>query len=140
MKKGGVGVGSASIVLVFAVLCLTVFTLITFIVAGNDRTLVDSEARLVIGFYEADARAEQIVAEILAAGEIPESVNGVEIGTFWDFELDADIVYFSSKVSDQRSLFVRLALQEGSFDILSWRMNDTDEWEFDDKLNVWPGE
>jgi len=139
MKKGGIGVGSASIVLVFAVLCLTVFTLITFLVAGNERALVDSEALLVAGYYKADALAEQIVADILAADAIPEEIGGVEIGTFWDYMLGADIVYFSSIVSDQKSLFVRLALHGGSYDILSWRMYDTGEWEFDDRLHVWLG-
>ena len=54
MKNGGIGVGSASIVLVFAVLCLTVFSLITLVVAGNDKVLVDAGAKLVTAYYEAD--------------------------------------------------------------------------------------
>ena len=139
MKKGGIGVGSASIVLVFAVLCLTVFSLITFVVAGNDKSLVDTEARLVVGYYEADALAERIVADILAAEMIPESAQGVDIESYWDWELDADIAFFFCPISEQKSLFVRMAKYYDSYDILTWRMYDTDEWTFDDSLNVWEG-
>ena len=139
MKKGGIGVGSASIVLVFAVLCLTVFSLITFVVAGNDKALVDTEAGLVVGYYEADALAERIVAGILASDEVPGAMYGVDIGTYWDWETDADVAYFFCPISDQKSLFVRLALFDGSYDVLSWRMYDIDEWAFDDSLNVWQG-
>ena len=139
MKKGGIGVGSASIVLVFAVLCLTVFSLITFVVAGNDKALVDTEASLVTGYYEADALAERIVAGILASDGVPETLYGIDIGTYWDWDAGKDVAYFLCPVSDRKSLFVRIALIEGSYDVLSWRMQDTDEWTFDDSLNVWPG-
>ena len=139
MKKGGIGVGSASIVLVFAVLCLTVFSLITFVVAGNDKALVDTEASLVVGYYEADALAERVVAGIMASDGIPGTLYGVDIATYWDWETDTDIAYFFCPISDRRSLFVQLALFEDSYDVISWRMHDTDEWAFDDSLNVWQG-
>jgi len=139
MKKGGIGVGSASIVLVFAVLCLTVFSLITYVVAGNDKALVDTESRLVVGYYEADALAERIVADILEADDFPDEVRGIEIHTVWDMYADADIASFSCPISDQKSLFVSLAIRSDSYDILSWRMIDTDDWTFDDSINVWDG-
>lgn len=141
MKKDGIGVGSASIVLVFAVLCLTVFSLITYVVARNDKSLVDAEARLVAGYYEADALAEQIVAEIMASDQIPESINGVEINKPEDLDPFAEmsVVYFLCLISEQKSLYVRLAVYHDTYDVLSWHMIDTDEWVFDDRLMVWQG-
>ena len=140
MGKSGIGVGSASIVLVFAVLCLTVFSLITYVVAGNDRSLVQAKVGLVSGYYEADALAEQILVELLAADETPENIRGVNIYTRWDEGLDAETTYFFCKVTDIKALYVHLILRDDSFDILTWRMYDTDEWEFDNSINVWPGE
>jgi len=140
MNKGGIGIGSASIVLVFAVLCLTVFSLITYVVADNDAALVDAEAKLVTGYYEADALAERIVAEILNASVIPESLHGVDIFSDWDWDLGADTVYFMCRISESKSLYVKLAFHLDTYDILSWRMIDTDSWEFDDTLNVWLGD
>jgi len=141
MNKGGIGVGSASIVLVFSVLCLTVFTLITFVVAGNEKALVDAELHLVKSYYEADTLAEQILTEVLSAEDIlPGNFHGVDVETYWDGELDADIVRYSCPVTDIKTLYVELAVRHDSFDILDWRMRDTDEWEFDDSLNVWFGD
>jgi len=139
MNKGGIGVGSASIVLIFAVLCLTVFSLITYIVATNSKALVDAEAKLVLAYYEADLLAERILAEILNEGDIPDTILGVDIETAWNWETDKTTVQFACPVSDERSLFVRLLLSGDSYDILSWRMWDAGEWAIDEGLNVWPG-
>ena len=140
MGKGGIGVGSASIVLVFAVLCLTIFSLITFVVAGNDKALVDAKVHLVSGYYEADALAEQILVDILKADAVPETIRGVDIYTEWNDELETDTTYFFCSISNIKALYVNIAIRDDSFDILSWRMWDTDEWEFDDSLNVWSGD
>lgn len=140
MNKGGIGVGSASIVLVFSVLCLTVFTLITFVVAGNEKALVDAELRLVKGYYEADTLAEQVLNDVLSAETIPGSIRGVDINTRWNEELGIETTHYFCSISDKKVLFVELALRDDSYDILNWRMWDTDEWEFDDSLNVWVGD
>ena len=139
MNKSGVGVGSASIVLVFAVLCLTVFSLITYVVAVNDKALVDAKVGLVTGYYEADALAEQILAEILAAEDIRSTVLGVDINTRFDENLGVETTYFFCHISDIKALYVRLVIRDDSYDILNWRMYDTDDWIFDDSINVWPG-
>ena len=139
MSKSGVGVGSASIVLVFAVLCLTIFSLITFVVAGNEKALVDAKVGLVTGYYEADSLAEFVLAEILTAETVPENVRGVDINTRWDDGLNAETIYFFCHISDVKALFVNLLIHENTFDILCWQMYDTDDWEFDDSINVWTG-
>jgi len=140
MGKSGIGVGSASIVLVFAVLCLTIFSLITYVVAGNDKALVDAKVNLVTGYYEADALAEQILMDLLATETIPTTVRGVEINTMFDEDLGVETTYFFCRVSDIKSLYVCLVIRDDSFDIFSWRMYDTDDWVFDDTINVWPGD
>ena len=143
MGKSGIGVGSASIVLVFAVLCLTIFSLITFVVAGNDKAIVDAKVDMVTGYYEADALAELILADILAAGtadEIPESIRGVKINKSDNNKYNMETTYFFCDISDTKALFVNLVLHDDSFDILSWRMYDKSEWESDDSINVWTGE
>ena len=139
MSRGGLGVGSASIVLVFAVLCLTVFSLITFVVASNERRLVENEAVLVTGFFEADALAESIVAEILMADEIPQEVQGVEVHTQTDFDSGAEIITFSSPIDERIAILVRLAIYYDRYDIISWRLYNTDEWVYDGGLNIWTG-
>ena len=140
MNKSGIGVGSASIVLVFAVLCLTIFSLITFVVAGNEKALVDARVELVTGYYEADALAEKVLINILTADTVPDNVLGINIYTGFDETTGAETTYFFCNVSDIKALYVNLIIRDDSFDILSWRMHDTDDWVFDDSLNVWAGD
>jgi len=146
MGKSGIGVGSASIVLVFAVLCLTVFSLITFVVAGNDKNLVDAKAALVTGYYEADALAELIYSDILAAADgsdsapIPDTIHGVQLNRGFSERFNTETIYFFCDISDAKALYVNLAVHNDSFDILSWRMYDKDEWESNDTTNVWTGD
>jgi len=140
MKNGGIGVGSASIVLVFAVLCLTVFSIITFLIAGNGKALVDAEAKLVVGYYKADTIAENVVAEIIGADTIPDNVLGIDITSDWNFESGAETAHFTCPISELKELYVCIAKNGNSYDILSWQMLDIGQWEFDDSLNVWQGD
>ena len=133
MNKGGVGVGSASVVLIFSVLCLTVFSLISFVVARNGESLVESESDFVLGYYEADALAERVLAELLKADPFnpPASINGIDIAQNWD-----GTVSYSCPLSGTKDLYVVIANNGDSFDILSWRMRDTGEWQADTNLHV----
>ena len=138
MNKGGIGVGSASIVLVFAVLCLTIFSLISFIVTQNTKALIDAESRFVIGYYEADTRAEIILAELLQAETIPATIQGVNINIEHDIDMNANIVNFSYPIynTDYKDLFVRVMLEESTYNILSWRVVDNAGWEMTNEFNV----
>ena len=133
MNKGGVGVGSASIVLIFSVLCLTVFSLISFVVAQNGKSLVDSESGFVLGYYEADALAERVLAELLQADQFnpPDSVKGVDIVNNPDGSWS-----YVCPISENKDLYVEVACNGDSFDILSWSMRDTGDWQVDTSLHV----
>ena len=137
MNNGGIG--SASIVLVFAVLCLAIFSVISLVPAMTEQTLIDREARLVGAFYSADTLAEKILAEILEADEIPETIRGVDIIAYWDWDLLAERVYFATPVSDTRELYVSVLIGDGYYEILTWSMVDIGDWEADESLNVWQG-
>jgi len=138
MGRGGVG--SASIVLVFAVLCLTIFTVISYMSALAEQNLIEAEVRMVKAYYAADTLAERVMAEILAADIVPHDIMGVEISAYWDWDLLAEVVSFVSPVSDTTELYVVVAIGDDSYEILSWRMYQIGEWEVDDRLDVWQGE
>ena len=136
MNKGGIGFGSASIVLIFAVLCLTIFSLISYIVTQNSKALIEAEANLVIGYYKADANAQLVLAELLESDSIPTSVRGVEIDV--EHNADSKLVSFSYPIYNTyaKVLFVQVAIFQDSYNLLSWRMINTAQWEKDDGLDV----
>ncbi|MCL2386599.1 MAG: hypothetical protein FWC89_03515 [Defluviitaleaceae bacterium] len=138
MSRGGIG--SASIVLIFAVLCLAIFAVISLVPALNEQTLIETEVRLVQSFHAADALAEQILAEILELNEVPEEVRGIEISAYWDWDLLAEVISFICPISDTKGLLVTISRDFDSYEILTWRMINMAEWEADDRLNVWQGD
>ena len=154
------GIGSASVVLVFAVLCLTIFTVISYVTAVNEQNLTAAEVRLVKAYYAADAAAESILAEILynfsnktpisnqstacyyskasASNQgIAGSIMGIEVTSFWDWNILADLVSFSYPITESTELFVEVAIGEFEYEILTWRIRRTKEWQPDSRLNVW---
>jgi len=136
----GGGVGSASIVLVFVVLGLTIFALISLIPALTEQTLIYREITMVQSYYSADALAEEILAEILRAPQIPSTVNNINITSNWSWDLLALVVSFATPISDTKVLYVSVAIEDNHYQILSWQMEDSRLWEEDNTVNVWTGD
>lgn len=134
MKKNVTGTGSTLVALVFSVLCLTIFTLISLSAANIDKSLADAEARSVKRYYEADLLAECILAEMLEEDTIPGTLRGIDILS------EGGKASFVCPISDNKELYVEIAVFEDSYEILDWRMQDTIEWEADSGLPVWTGE
>ena len=137
-------VGSASIILIFSVLCLAIFTAISFVTALTEQNLIEAEVRTVKAYYAADTLAEQILAELLSLGwydERPEEIMGVEIMVDFDDTIWwEERISFVSNISETKELYVQVLLSEdGSYEILTWRVYGIGEWEADERLNVWQG-
>ena len=66
-------VGGSSLLVIFTVLCLTVFALLGLETVRANCRLTDAAADSVASYYAADAQAESIVA-LLRTGEIPDYV------------------------------------------------------------------
>jgi len=126
-------VGGSALLVVFAVLCLTVFALLSLTTVRADKRLGDALARTVQEYYAADCAAQEILAR-LRSGEEPEGVS-----TYWgDGVLYAD---YACPISDTQELQVQVQL-DGDMDyvILRWQAAPTESWEFDDSLNLWDGD
>lgn len=125
-------VGGSSLLVVFAVLCLTVFALLSITTVRADERLADASAQAVKDYYAADCAAQEILAQ-LRNGEKPEGV------TFWG----GDTLYagYACPISDTQELQVQVLLKGGGdYEVVCWQAAPTEAWEFDDSLNVWSGE
>jgi len=157
MNSGGIGNGSASIILVFAVLCMTIFALISLSTSTADSQLTDRSMSMVLGYYEADKRAELIIAELLYKGGISEDsvIQGVAVsvtkldegysayyGTHYGY--GAQVVSFYVPVTHDYAggargtafereghrnvLFVRVRIEGNVHSVLEWRLYNVQEW------------
>lgn len=140
MNGGRTGIGSASAVLLFTVLCLGVLAMIAHTAAANEKALAEAEAAIVMGYYEADALAERVVSGILAGADIPAEALGVAVTEGRDEASPLKTAEFACAVTDKKELHVKIAIRGDTRDVLIWRMRDREQWEPDSRLPVWPGE
>lgn len=120
-------VGGSSLLVIFAVLCLTVFALLSLSTVQAGGRLSETSAQAVSDYYDADCEAEEIFAR-LRAGERPAGVT------------ETDGVYaYTCPVSETRQLQVEL-LQDGeNWTVLRWQTESIVEWEANEFLDVWDG-
>ena len=133
MKRGGSVSGAVSLVMIFCVLCLAIFAVLTYATAQREQKLSNVNAQLARDYYEADTKAVQIVSD-LKAGKEPTadfSEEETEFGTTYSFSIPA---------GGEQTLSVQVAIDGGECTILRWQTVYVGEWEPDYSLDVWDGE
>ena len=106
-------VGGSSLLVIFAVLCLAVFSILTISTAKAQEHFCTVSADSVKAYYEADSKAELIFSQ-LRKGHIPEGV-----------EQNNNIYSYSCEISDTLFLEVELSFSNGVWDILRWESVST---------------
>ncbi len=133
--------GGSSLLVVFAVLALTVFALLSLSTVRADVRLGDAAAKAVSGYYEADCKAQEILARLRNGEKVP---GEVELALFIAERVDSGETYYKYAVpiSDTQELRVEVLVDpaDGSYSILRWQAVPVGDWEPDDSLNVWDGE
>lgn len=124
-------VGGSSLLAVFAVLCLTVFALLSLTTVQADARLAEASVKAVSDYYTADVKAQEILAR-LRAGEAPE-------------ELDASVTEYPDRIkyicpiSDTQNLEVEVRLDGAGYTILRWQAAPAREPESDGMPELWDG-
>ncbi len=121
-------VGGSSLIVIFAVLCLTVFALLALSTVQANSRLGDSAANNTIAYYNADAKAEEILAKL----RLGEQVS--------DVKKQNDLVYYKVDISDTQILDVCVRIKGNDYDILRWKIIPSEKWESDNTLPVWTGD
>ena len=120
-------VGGSSLLVIFAVLCMTVFALLSLSTVLANGRLNQASVDAVSEYYEADAAAEEIFAR-LRQGEMPEGVTE-----------ENDIYEYRCDISENQTLQVKLQQTAAGWQVLRWQAVVDAEWE-EGTLNLWDGE
>ena len=126
-------VGGSSLLVIFAVLCLTIFALLSLSTVQADSRLGDAAAEAVTGYYEADTQAETILAR-LRTGEVPQGVTVTGSGTL--------TASYACPISDAQELRVQVVFHGplgDDYTITRWQAVSVADWVPDDSLDVWNG-
>lgn len=120
-------VGAGSLLCSFAVLCLTMFALMSLTTVQAEKRLADASAHAVEAYYAADLQAEEVFAR-LRSGELPEEVTAEE-----------NVYRYRCPVSDNQYLEVALEKTDTGWHILRWQSVSRENAEETDPLPVWQG-
>lgn len=120
--------GGVSLLVVFAVLCLTVFALLSLTTVQSGSRLADKSVQAVSNYYAADYEAQHILAR-LRAGERPPEVTAT--GNRYS--------YFCP-VSETQNLEVELELRGTTYTILRWQVVPTGSRSADERPHPWSGD
>ncbi len=145
-KTAGVNIGGASIIMVFSVLCLTIFSVLTLVSANAENTLAKKSATVITDFYTADANATETLASVY---EIVDEQKGLQDIQTRVAKIDSSIlvekkssmlyISYSEKIDDNQNLNVQLRTNGKKVDILTWKVESIAEWEPDDSISIWQG-
>ena len=112
--------GGVSLLAAFAILCLTVFALLSLSTVQADRRLADASAQAVADYYAADCQAQRILAQLR--------------------QREGRICRYTVTISETQRLSVAVRLAGDDYEILEWQAGPAGQWQADDSLDVWDGE
>lgn len=133
-RSSGIGVGGASIVMVFSVLCLTIFAILSLVTARHALTLSTRAAGAVTDYYAADSLAVEIYDVLRASDAVPESVLDIKVRSQGE-----DCMVYTVPIDGNQELCVLLRREAEGLRILEWSVHSTGEWNPDDRILVWDG-
>lgn len=134
-KKSSAGVppvGGSSLLVIFAVLCLMVFALLSMSTVQADRRLSDGFAESVKNYYAADLEAEAYFARI-RNGELNAEPN-------METEDGRQAYSYSGEINDSQTLEASVIINGDEYSVISWQVVSRGEWEADDSITVWSGD
>ncbi len=129
MKKSDTppAVGGSSLLVIFTVLCLTLFAVLSLSSVQADGRLSKASGAAVQAYYTADCEAEEILAQ-LRGGIVPQGV--IRDGNQYRYEC---------AVSETQTLFVEVEVIGETYQVLRWQTETTGGWKTEDELQVWDG-
>ena len=118
-------VGASSLLVIFAILCMTVFSLLGLSTVCAHKRLSDIQSQAFTDYYAADFQAEEILAQ-LRSGQAPHGVI-----------VNGDVCKYSCPISPTQELQVEVCCSDWS--ILRWQAASTTCWQADESIVVWDG-
>ncbi|MEG1501006.1 MAG: hypothetical protein RR396_03540 [Clostridiales bacterium] len=158
-RLSGINIGGISVILIFIVLAMTMFAVLSAVVAQADYNLTLSYQQSVDDYYQGENKAEEMLGQIDAC--LKENFSADQ-SSYWQnsqqilsamglkTELTGDKFYIAYQVpvNENKVLHIRLAVlspdqvKDGRYQILSWQIVSQagDEDYQEDYLTFWDGE
>lgn len=118
-------VGGSSLLVIFAVLCFAVFSMLALATVKADERLADASYEAVMAYYEADREAERILGQ-LRAGIVPDNVT----------QDDDNYYTYECPVNDTQCLRVIVEVTGSDYTVHQWKLEETIPWETEEYMDL----
>lgn len=156
-KRINPGVGAASILMIFVILCVTVFGILSFSSARSDWKLTQKNAESVQKYYAADSKAQELLRElderITELALDSSSISTTMLTEEFTKNQVHDIVVQAADTPEQLvvtipmgelqelQLELRLSASAPHYRIVRYQLTPSADWSGEDQLlPVWQGE
>ena len=140
----GVSVGSVSLLVIFLVLCMSIFAVLSLTTAKSELRLAEKSAQAVAGYYMADLacmekmeQLQEMVDQGATASDLIRAAEG--FGGAARLVNGALRIEYAQQIMPGQELQAVFAAENGKVSVLSWRAIDVGPWEPDFTLNLWGG-
>ncbi len=149
-QKVGAGVGYVSVMLIFAVICLTVFAVFSFKAAVSSDRMNDRSGEFLKQYYAADSSAKEMLSKLNELAletadpigfeeEFAASVGGID-GVSAKTVANGVMTSYTVTINERQELAVSVVFSpDGKYRIETWRTQNVSREDSDNGLNVWDG-
>lgn len=153
-------IGSSSLLVVFLVLCLATFAILSLSSAKSDYSFTERLAKHKSDYYKASSRAEHTAADIdrllentyrskaMSQEEYLDALNPViltyeTVPLSYIMQDNVPVISYQIPVDDRQTLFVELKVTNPKeslnyYEVQTWQISSSKEWKSDNTLNLMP--
>lgn len=142
-------IGSSSLILIFIVLCLVTFCMLSLGNARREDVLAEKNAAAVQAYYQTDSKAVQFAAGVgQFLKNLPQSADATEVKAqvlkqFGDYYDGAtDLIRTDITMDHGQALRVELKpdWEKRTYQVSTWSVYQKEDYEIDQSISVWTGE
>ncbi len=127
----GLNIGSSSIIMLFAVLCLTVLAALSLLSANSQYSLAERSAEVARSYYAAEVEAVDIYNRVKSG-----DLSNVGI-----YDYNGETLYgYTVNIDRFQAFNVLLSVDGENTEIRSWKIVEAGDWTPDDFLDLWSGD
>ncbi len=147
-RSPGLNIGSASIIMVFSVLCLTIFAVLTFVTSNSEYKLATKNCDALKTYYAADTSAvliERDILELVDGKDVNSAMNAIASKQFQVpvsvSKVDGGcLITYSETMDENQRIDVALIYNGKTLTTEKWELCNFAEWNADNGVEVWDGE
>ncbi len=154
-NKQKIQIGSSSLLLIFTILCLVVFSTLSISSAKADYKLALKYEKSINNYYEADNQGEELkrqvnnelIRQYLISKNDVEFYNNLSRQFKDAFNIDNKVITYTIEAGKEQFLLVELKVHnfenikenKQNFDVTTWVIQNKVDYEIDQSMNVWNG-